>query len=89
VEGKLTDTVGVVKVSSITPGEDQKISKDLVQHNVEIALANLDLSEVVDTLYGIATLPVPVLVSEIHIKRSPLNTVFDVQMTCVAIGKNG
>jgi type II secretory pathway component PulM len=90
VEGKLTETVGVVKVSSITPGEDQKISKDLVQHNVEIALANLTLQEVVDTLYGIDTLPVPVLVSDLHIKRTQLiTTSFDVQMTCVAIGKSG
>ncbi len=90
VEGKLTDTVGVVKVSSITPGEDQKISKDLVQHNVEIALTALSLPDVVDTLYGIDTLPVPVLVSELHIKRVQLMTTsFEVQMTCVAIGKSG
>jgi len=90
VEGKLTDTVGVVKVSSITPGEDKKISKDLVQHNVDISLAGVSLPEIVDTLYGIDTLPVPVLVSDLHIKRGQLlTTVFDVQMTCVAIGKNG
>ena len=90
VEGKLTDTVGVVKVASITPGEDQKISKDLVQHNVEIALTALALPEVVDTLYGIKTLPVPVLVSSLHIKRAQLiTTSFEVQMTCVAIGKSG
>jgi len=90
VEGKLTDTVGVAKVSSITPGEDQKISKDLVQHNVEIALTALSLPDIVDTLYGIDTLPVPVLVSDLHIKRAQLiTTTFDVQMTCVAIGKSG
>lgn len=90
VEGKLTDTVGVVKVASITPGEDQKISKDLVQHNVQIALTALALPDVVDTLYGIKTLPVPVLVSDLHIKRAQLiTTTFEVQMTCVAIGKSG
>jgi hypothetical protein len=89
VEGKLSDTVGVAKVSSITPGEDQKISNDLVQHNVEIALTNISLPDIVDTLYGVDTLPVPVLVSDLHIKRSELVTSFDVQMTCVAIGKSG
>ena len=90
VEGKLTDTVGVAKVSSITPGEDKKISKDLVQHNVDISLAGVSLPEIVDTLYGIDTLPVPVLISDLHIKRGQLVTnAFDVQMTCVAIGKNG
>jgi len=50
----------------------------------------VSLPEIVDTLYGIDTLPVPVLVSDLHIKRGELiHAVFDVQMTCVAIGKNG
>jgi hypothetical protein len=90
LEGMLSSTVGVVKVASITPGEDKNISKDLVQHNVDIALTGVNLTEIVDTLYGINTLPVPVYVSDLHIKRSQviLNTSFDVELTCVAIGRN-
>jgi hypothetical protein len=88
LEGMLTNIVGVAKVSSINPGEDQKISNDLVQHNVEINLTGVSLQEIVDTLYGIKTLPVPVLVSDLHIKRGMANAVFDVDMTCVAIGRN-
>ncbi len=50
----------------------------------------MSLPEIVNTLYGIDTLPVPVLISDLHIKRGQLVTnAFDVQMTCVAIGKNG
>jgi type II secretory pathway component PulM len=89
LEGMLTNSVGVAKVGSINPGEDKKISKDLVQHNVQITLTGVSLAEIVDTLYGIKTLPVPVLVSEIHIKRGPLPTIFDVEMTCLAVGANG
>ena len=52
--------------------------------------SGVSLPEIVDTLYGIDTLPVPVLVSDLHIKRGQLiTTAFDVPMTCVAIGKSG
>jgi type II secretion system (T2SS) protein M len=92
LEGMLSSTVGVTKVASITPGEDKVISKDLVQHNVDIMLTGVNLTEIVDTLYGINSLPVPVFVSDLHIKRSQIvivNVIFDVDLTCVAIGRSG
>ncbi len=88
VEGMLTKTVGVAKVGSINPGEDRKISTDLVQHNLEITLSGVSLDELVSTLYGVQTLPVPVLVSDLHIKKGAVGGTFDVDMTCVAIGRS-
>lgn len=87
LEGMLTKSVGVAKIGSITPGEDRRISKDLIQHSVDVTLAGVTLAEVVDTLYGVETLPVPVRVSNLHLKGEALG--FEVQMTCVALGKNG
>jgi type II secretory pathway component PulM len=88
LEGMLTKSVGVAKIGSITPGEDKKISKDLVQHSVDITLQNVSLADVVDTLYGIKTLPVPVIVSSLHVKKAgQLATVYQVEITCIALGK--
>lgn len=89
LEGMLTKSVGVAKIGSITPGEDKKISKDLVQHSVDITLENVSLADIVDTLYGIKTLPVPVLVSSLHVKKGSVTVFYQVEMTCIALGKTG
>jgi hypothetical protein len=90
LQGMLTKSVGLSKIGSINPGDDRKISSDLVQHSVDITLNGVSLAEIVDALYGIETLPVPVLVSDLHIKKGGLlSPVYDVDITCVAIGKSG
>jgi type II secretory pathway component PulM len=89
VEKALTDSVGHDKLGSITPGVDRKVADGMVEYRVDLQLTNLSLSQLVDALYGLQTLPVPVGVSTIHIKRrfqDPHS--YDVDMTCVALAKN-
>ena len=50
----------------------------------------LSLPQIVDTLYGLSALSVPVTVSTLHVtRRSQDQHTFDVEMTCVALGRNG
>jgi hypothetical protein len=54
-----------------------------------LKLANVNLAQLVDALYGINTLPMPIGVSTIHIqRRTPDTHSYDVDLTCVALTKN-
>jgi hypothetical protein len=89
VEKALSDSVGRDKLGSITPGVDRKVADGMVEYSVDLQLTNLSLPQLIDALYGLQTLPVPVGVSTIHIKRrfqDPHS--YDVDMTCVALAKN-
>lgn len=89
VEQALTHAPGKDKIGSITPA-DRKIPGGLTQYTVELKLNALSLPQIVDTLYGLNGLNVPVTVSSLHItRRSQDPHTFDVEMTCVALGHNG
>ncbi len=89
VEQALTRAPGKDKIGSITPAE-KTISGGLKQYTIELKLNALSLPQVVDTLYGLNALNVPVTVSTLHITRRAQNPhSFDVEMTCVALGRNG
>jgi hypothetical protein len=89
VEQALTRAPGKDKIGSITPAE-KTIPGGLKQYTVELKLNALSLPQVIDTLYGLSSLDVPVTVSALHItRRSPDQHSFDVEMTCVALGRNG
>jgi type II secretory pathway component PulM len=89
VEKSLSDSVGREKVGSITPGVDRKVADGLVAYSVDLQLTNLSLPQLVDALYSLQTLSVPIRVSTIHIKRRFQDShSYDVDMTCVALGKN-
>lgn len=89
VEQALTHAPGKDKIGSITPA-DKKIPGGLTQYAVELKLNALSLPQIVDTLYGLGGLNVPVTVSNLHItRRSQDPHTFDVEMTCVALGHNG
>lgn len=88
VESSLTKRPGKDKIASITPS-DKKIPGGLTQYAVELKLNNLSLAQVVDTLYGLSGLKVPVTVSSLHISRRTQDPhTFDVDMTCIALGRN-
>ncbi len=90
IESALTNSLGRDKIASIAPSADRKLSGGLTQFSVELKLSNLSLGQVVDTLYQIRTLSVPVSVAAMHIQRRAQDTrAYDVDMTCVALGKNG
>ena len=78
-----------VLIGSITPAE-KTLPGGMTQYSVELKLNALSLPQVVDTLYGLSALNVPVTVSTLHVtRRSQDQHTFDVEMTCVALGRNG
>jgi len=87
VESMLTKSVGRDKIASITPGTDEKLPGGLTKFSVQLKLNKVTLGQVVDALYGVRTLSVPVAVSNLRIERETQDThSFDVDMTCVALG---
>jgi type II secretory pathway component PulM len=89
IEASLTKSVGRDKIGSITPGSDRKVSEGLTEFNVQLKLANVNLAQLVDALYGISTLEMPIGVENVRIQRRSQDThSYDVDMTCVALAKN-
>ena len=89
VEQALTRAPGKDKIGSITPAQ-KAIPGGMTQYSVELKLNALSLPQIVDTLYGLSALNVPVTVSTLHVtRRSQDQHTFDVEMTCVALGRNG
>jgi type II secretory pathway component PulM len=87
VETALTKSVGRERISSITPSADRKLPGGLIQYSVQLKLNNVSLAQVVDALYGVRTITVPVAVSDLRVQRRSDNPhAFDVDMTCVALG---
>jgi hypothetical protein len=57
---------------------------------VELSLSNVSLKQIVDALYSVRHLSVPVAVRSLHITRRTGDThSYDVEMTCVAVSHNG
>lgn len=90
IEEALTNRIGRDKIASITPAADRKVADGLVQYSVQLKLNNVSLGQLVDAMYGVRTLTVPVAISNLRIERRVQDThTYDVDMTCVALGKNG
>jgi type II secretory pathway component PulM len=90
VESSLTKSVGREKIGSITPGSDRKLSDGFTEYSVELKLANVNLGQLVDALYGINSLAMPIGVANIRIQRRTQDThSYDVDLTCVALARNG
>lgn len=90
IESSLTKSVGHEKIASITPAADRKLSDGFVQYSVELKLQNVSLAQVVDALYGVKTLSAPVAVSAMRVTRRIQDShTYDVEMTCIALGKGG
>lgn len=90
LEGALTTSVGREKIASITPGSDKKLPDGFIEYSVELKLEKLSLAQLADALYAINTLPSPVGVDSIRIQRRTQDThSYDVDVTCVALAKNG
>jgi type II secretory pathway component PulM len=89
IEASMTKSVGRDKIGSITPGSDRKLTDGFIEYSVQLKLDNLNLSQVVDALYGINSLSKPIGVSNIRIQRRTQDThSYDVDLTCVALAKN-
>jgi type II secretory pathway component PulM len=89
VEASLTKSVGRQKIGSITPGSDRKLTDGFTEYSVQLKLDNVNLAQLVDALYGINSLSMPIGVSNIRIQRRTQDThSYDVDLTCVALAKN-
>ncbi|MGA8641918.1 type II secretion system protein GspM [Candidatus Binatus sp.] len=89
IEASMTKSVGRDKIGSITPGSDRKLADGFTEFSVQLKLDNVNLAQLVDALYGINSLPMPIGVSNIRIQRRTQDThSYDVDLTCVALAKN-
>lgn len=89
VEASMTKSVGRAKIGSITPGSDRKLTDGFTEYSVQLKLDNVNLAQLVDALYGINSLSMPIGVSNIRIQRRTQDThSYDVDFTCVALAKN-
>ena len=89
VELSLTSSVGRSKIGSITP-VDRPVAGGFEQYTVEVKLNNLTLPQVVDTLYDVESINVPVAITDLQIRQHTQNShSYDLDMTCTALGKSG
>jgi type II secretory pathway component PulM len=89
VEASMSKIVGREKIGSITPGSDRKLTDGFTEYSVQLKLDDVSLSQLVDALYGINTLTMPIGVSNIRIQRRTQDPhSYDVDLTCVALAKN-
>jgi hypothetical protein len=89
VEQTLTKSVGREKIGSITP-TDQPVAGGFHQYNVDIKLNGISLPQVVDTLYGVQNLSMPITVSNLQLhQRANDPHSYDVDMSCTALAKSG
>jgi type II secretory pathway component PulM len=89
VEASLTKSVGREKIGSITPGSDKKLTDGFTEYSVQLKLAGVNLAQLVDALYGINTLSMPIGVANIRIQRRSQDThSYDVDLTCVALARS-
>ncbi|HZC46531.1 MAG TPA: type II secretion system protein GspM [Candidatus Acidoferrum sp.] len=89
VETSMTKSVGREKIGSITPGSDRKLTDGFTEYSVVLKLNNVNLAQLVDALYGVNSLAMPIGVSNIRIQRRTQDThSYDVDLTCVALAKN-
>jgi type II secretory pathway component PulM len=89
VEASFSKSLGHEKIASITPEPDRRLPDGLVQYSVQLKLNDVSLAQIVDALYAIRTLPMPVGIANLRIQRRAQNThSFDVDLSCVALGRS-
>src|ERR1700751_2748696 len=74
VEASMTKSVGREKIGSITTGPHSKAADGFTEYSVQLNLANVNLAQLIDALYGINSLTTPIGVSTIRIQRRTQDT---------------
>ena len=88
LEQTLTTTAGRDRIGSINPSQ-KPVAGGFQQYSVDIKLTGISLQQIVDTLYGVQSLSMPITVSHLEIHEQAQNRrSFDVDMTCTALGKD-
>jgi hypothetical protein len=76
-------------IAGISTLPDKPISGQFTQYGVNLKLQNVNLKQMVDALYQIKSIKVPVVVSNISIKKHGQDPhSYDVEMICSVLGKN-
>jgi len=89
LEMTLTNSVGRAKIGSITPSEHQ-VPGAFEQYTVAVKLNEIALSQLVDILYNLQSLNVPVTISSLQIHQHARDShSYDVDLACMALGKTG
>lgn len=89
LEQALTNSVGREKIGAISPA-DHSVPGGFIQYTADVKLNSISLAQIVDTLYAVQTLPVPVTVSNLQIHEHAQDShSYDVDMSCIALGRNG
>lgn len=89
LEMTLTNSVGRAKIGSITPNEHQ-VPGGFEQYTVDVKLNEIALPQIVDTLYSLQSLNVPVTISSLQIHQHARDShSYDVDLTCMALGRTG
>jgi len=89
IEQTLTQSVGRERIGSITP-TDREVSGGFREYQIDIKLNSITLPQVVDTLFGVQSLGIPVTVSNLQLHQHSNDTrSYDVDMSCMALAKNG
>jgi hypothetical protein len=88
LETTLTNSVGRSKIGSITPAEHQ-LPGGFEQYTVDVKLSEIELPQIVDTLYSLQTLNVPISISNFQIHQHARDAhSYDVDLTCMTLGKS-
>jgi len=88
LETTLTNSVGRAKIGSITPGE-HPVPGGFEQYTVDVKLNEVALPQIVDTLYSLSALRVPITISNFQIRQHEREGhSYDVDLTCMALGKS-
>lgn len=88
LEQSLTRTVGRDRIGSLTP-TDRAVPGGFHQYVVAVKLNNLSLPQIVDSLYGVQSLALPVTISDLQIHTHARDThTFDVELTCAALARD-
>jgi hypothetical protein len=89
LEQALTTSVGREKIGGISPA-DHPVPGGFIQYTADVKLNAISLAQIVDTLYSVQTLAVPVTVSNLQIHEHAQDShSYDVDMSCIALGRNG
>jgi len=88
LEQSLTNSVGRERIGSISPG-DHPVPGGFIQYTAEVKLNSISLAQIVDTLYSVQSLPVPITVSDMQIHEHLQDShSYDVDLSCIALGRN-
>jgi hypothetical protein len=85
----LNGAVGSDLIAGISTLPDKPISGQFTQYSVTLKLQAVNLKQLVDALYQIKSIKVPVVVSNVSITKHAQDPhSYDVNMTCSVLGKN-